>query len=49
MIQEKIKKPLADKILFGELVNGGHIKITVKNGVFMFDVTEYEKTKEKIV
>jgi len=49
VIQEKIKKPLADKILFGELVNGGHIKITVKNDVFIFDVTEYEKAKEKIV
>ncbi len=49
VIQEKIKKPLADKILFGELVNGGHIKITVKNGVFIFDVKEYEKAKEKIV
>ena len=26
VIQEKIKKPLADKILFGDLANGGHIK-----------------------
>lgn len=30
MIQEKIKKPLADKILFGELSGGGNVKITVQ-------------------
>ena len=30
LIQEKIKKPLADKILFGELSGGGNVKITVQ-------------------
>ena len=48
-IQENIKKPLADKILFGDLVNGGHIKITVKKGVFVFNVSQDIKVKEKVL
>ena len=31
LIQEKIKKPLAEELLFGKLANGGLIKISVKN------------------
>jgi ATP-dependent Clp protease ATP-binding subunit ClpA len=30
LIQEKIKKPLANEILFGDLVNGGSIIIDLK-------------------
>ncbi|MGY8975578.1 MAG: AAA family ATPase, partial [Alphaproteobacteria bacterium] len=48
-IQENIKKPLADKILFGDLVNGGHIKITVKKGAFVFNVSQDIKVKEKVL
>jgi ATP-dependent Clp protease ATP-binding subunit ClpA len=48
-IQENIKKPLADKILFGDLVNGGHIRITVKKGVFVFSVSQDIKVKEKVL
>jgi ATP-dependent Clp protease ATP-binding subunit ClpA len=29
VIQEKIKRPLAEKLLFGDLVDGGHVTITV--------------------
>ncbi len=36
VIQEKIKKPLAEEILFGELVNGGEIKIDEKDGDLKF-------------
>ena len=49
VIQEKIKKPLADKILFGDLANGGHIKVSIKEGVFVFNVKLDEKVKEKIL
>ena len=31
LIQDKIKKALAEDILFGRLANGGHVVITVKN------------------
>jgi ATP-dependent Clp protease ATP-binding subunit ClpA len=32
VIQEHIKKPLADRILFGDLKNGGVVKVTVDEG-----------------
>lgn len=31
LIQEKIKKPLAEELLFGQLTNGGNVNISVKN------------------
>ncbi len=31
LIQDKIKKSLAEDILFGRLANGGHVVITIKN------------------
>ena len=49
VIQEKIKKPLADRILFGDLTNGGHIKITVKNKIFLLNISLNTKSKEKTV
>ncbi|MCH2055889.1 MAG: ATP-dependent Clp protease ATP-binding subunit ClpA [Thalassotalea sp.] len=30
LIQEKLKKPLANELLFGDLVNGGNAKVSVK-------------------
>ena len=32
VIQEKIKRPLADELLFGKLVEGGRVNIDVKDG-----------------
>ena len=32
VIQENIKRPLADEILFGRLVKGGNVKVTEKGG-----------------
>ena len=32
VIQEHIKKPLADEVLFGRLKNGGTVHVTVENG-----------------
>jgi len=36
VIQEHIKKPLADEILFGNLVRGGHVRVTLKDGKLAF-------------
>jgi ATP-dependent Clp protease ATP-binding subunit ClpA len=36
VIQEKIKKPLAEEVLFGELVNGGIAKVDYKDGDMTF-------------
>jgi ATP-dependent Clp protease ATP-binding subunit ClpA len=38
VIQEHIKKPLADDILFGRLTRGGHVKVELKDGKIAFDV-----------
>jgi ATP-dependent Clp protease ATP-binding subunit ClpA len=38
VIQEHIKKPLADEILFGKLIRGGHVKVTLKDGKIAFDI-----------
>ncbi|MDD5229335.1 MAG: ATP-dependent Clp protease ATP-binding subunit ClpA [Methylococcales bacterium] len=38
LIQENIKKPLANDLLFGELAHGGHVKISVKNNELAFTI-----------
>jgi ATP-dependent Clp protease ATP-binding subunit ClpA len=38
VIQEHIKKPLADEVLFGRLVKGGHVRVTVKDDALDFDI-----------
>jgi ATP-dependent Clp protease ATP-binding subunit ClpA len=40
VIQENIKRPLADELLFGKLAKGGTVKVTVKDGKLDFDLTE---------
>ena len=40
VIQEHIKKPLAEELLFGKLVKGGAVKVSVKDGKLVFDVSE---------
>ncbi len=42
LIQEKVKKPLAEQLLFGPLQGGGHIFITVKDGELVVEVDEKE-------
>jgi ATP-dependent Clp protease ATP-binding subunit ClpA len=39
LIQEKIKKPLAEELLFGQLVHGGRVHVTVEQGELAFDIT----------
>ena len=38
VIQEHIKKPLADEILFGRLVKGGHVKVDLKDSKIVFEI-----------
>jgi ATP-dependent Clp protease ATP-binding subunit ClpA len=42
VIQENIKKPLADEILFGKLVRGGHVTVVLKDGKIAFDIVAAE-------
>lgn len=36
LIQEQLKKPLAEELLFGKLANGGHVKVTLVRGKLKF-------------
>ena len=40
LVQDKIKKPLAEKILFGDLSKGGEIEITVVDGELSLELPE---------
>jgi ATP-dependent Clp protease ATP-binding subunit ClpA len=40
LIQEHIKKPLAEELLFGKLVKGGAVKVTMKDNKLDFEFTE---------
>jgi len=38
LIQERVKKPLAEELLFGKLANGGHVKVTLAGDGLAFDI-----------
>ena len=42
-VQEHIKKPLANELLFGRLTNGGTVKVYVKDNKIDFIITEATK------
>jgi ATP-dependent Clp protease ATP-binding subunit ClpA len=46
VIQEHLKKPLADKILFGDLNDGGHVKVSLDE---KSDELKFEVIKEAVV
>ncbi|MBU3992655.1 MAG: AAA family ATPase, partial [Alphaproteobacteria bacterium] len=39
LIQEKVKQPLAEELLFGKLAHGGEVHVKVKDGVLGFELT----------
>jgi ATP-dependent Clp protease ATP-binding subunit ClpA len=48
LIQDKIKKPLAEEILFGKLENGGDVTIVIKNDDIAFEIkSKPASTNEK--
>ncbi|WP_340107866.1 ATP-dependent Clp protease ATP-binding subunit ClpA [Pikeienuella sp. HZG-20] len=42
VIQEHIKKPLAEELLFGKLAKGGLVRVEVRDGALVLDVTPSE-------
>ena len=48
VIQEHIKKPLADELLFGKLAKGGLVKVKVKDGKIVFDLRPSGKGKPTV-
>jgi ATP-dependent Clp protease ATP-binding subunit ClpA len=45
-IQEHVKKPLAEELLFGKLVNGGRIVLRVEDDKLAFEFIENEKPRK---
>lgn len=43
LIQEHIKKPLADELLFGKLIKGGHVLLKVKEGKLHFESHDHRE------
>lgn len=43
LIQENVKKPLADELLFGKLIHGGHVTLKVKDGKLHFDSHDHRE------
>jgi ATP-dependent Clp protease ATP-binding subunit ClpA len=38
LIQEKIKQPLAEELLFGKLVHGGEVHVRLKDNGLVFEI-----------
>jgi ATP-dependent Clp protease ATP-binding subunit ClpA len=38
LVQEKIKQPLAEELLFGKLIHGGEVKVTIKDDSPSFEM-----------
>ncbi len=49
LIQEHIKRPLAEELLFGKLVSGGRVKVSEQGGKLSFVVEEKEKSEHAAV
>ena len=47
VIQQEIKKPLADHLLFGDLITGGHVKVAVENDKLTFVITPAKAAPKK--
>jgi len=48
-IDEKIKKPMSREVLFGKLVNGGHVTVDLVDDKITLDVKEFMPTVEEAV
>lgn len=49
LIQDKIKKPLANDLLFGDLAGGGHVSITVQDEELAFTIKSKELGTTEVV
>ncbi len=47
LIQEKVKQPLAEELLFGRLAHGGEVKVHVKDDELAFEITAAPPRGEK--
>jgi ATP-dependent Clp protease ATP-binding subunit ClpA len=48
VIQEHVKKPLAEELLFGKLARGGLVQVTIKDNELTFSITEPPADQEPL-
>ena len=48
LIQDKIKQPLAEELLFGKLADGGEVQVTIKDGKPSFELTPAPPKAKKV-
>jgi ATP-dependent Clp protease ATP-binding subunit ClpA len=46
LVQEKIKQPLAEELLFGKLVHGGEVKVRIKDNACVFEITSRRPSRQ---
>ncbi len=46
LLQDRVKKPLADELLFGKLAGGGHVKVTGSDNGLAFEITPSVRAPE---
>ena len=46
VIDEQIKKPMSKEVLFGKLVNGGHVTVDIKGEEIKLDIKEFMPTEK---
>jgi len=47
VIQEHIKKPLSEELLFGKLAKGGHVSVAFKKGELTFNIESAEEVARR--
>ena len=48
VIQEKVKKPMAEELIFGKLAKGGHVEISYKNKEIAFNFSKKQEEKKEL-
>ena len=49
MQQEKVKKPMAEELIFGALSKGGHVDIKLDKGEISFKYSSNQDKKKELV
>ena len=49
IIQLEVKKPMAEELIFGKLVKGGHVEINLKNNNICFNFSNKQESKKELV
>ena len=48
VIQDKVKKPMAEELIFGKLAKGGHVEISLKDKEISFNFTNKQEEKKEL-